>query len=78
MRKIEVKQKENAAEVPTEVIAQSIEVISAAMKKLASTRLTRKAIITLLHDDTKLGKYQIELVLNSLDLLEQKWLKKKP
>lgn len=73
--KTKVVQKENEEEVPAEIIAQSIVEISEAMKQLFATRLTRKAIVTLIHDQSKVGKATINIVLNNLQDLERDWLK---
>lgn len=64
-----------AKEVPAEVIATDISRIAEAMKVMNSTRLTRRAIIALIHDNSKLPKKTIEIVLNNLDSLEATWLK---
>lgn len=74
--KITVKQDEEKP-VAAEIFAKAIVDISDAMKKLNATRLTRAAVVTLIHDRSRLPKYQIELVLNNLDCLEAHWLKKK-
>lgn len=77
MSKISVVQRTGGEEVPAEVIAQSIADIAAAMKILSSTRLKRDAIVTLIHARSKVGKRDIELVLNNLEYLEAVWLKPK-
>lgn len=64
--------------VSAEVIERSIEQIAASMRQLDSTRLSRKAIVTLIHANSKVNKRDIELVLNNLTYLEQEWLKPKP
>lgn len=58
-----------------EVIAASILAIAEGMKAVRKTRLTRKAIICLIHDTSRIGKRDIEIVLNSLERLEVDWLK---
>jgi hypothetical protein len=63
--------------MPIEIIEQAIVDIAAGMKKLHSTRLTRKAIVTLLHASSGVNKGTIEIVLNNLELMEHTWLKKK-
>lgn len=63
-------------EVPAEIIAQSIVEISKGMNALNSTRLTRRAIVTLIHETSKIARRDIEIVLNNLDQLEKVWLKK--
>jgi len=77
MSKIVVKNKDEENPVPVEIIAESIEKIAKAMQIINSTRLTRRAIITLIHDHSKVSKKQIEVVLNNLDRLEEIWLKRK-
>ena len=64
-------------EQPVAVIATAILEISAAMKKIQSSRLKREAIVALIHDRSKINKGVIELVLNNLDQLEETYLKKK-
>jgi hypothetical protein len=61
--------------IPAEEIAKAITEISSAMKALSTTRLTRKAIIVLIHDQSKLPKKTIDIVLNNLQDLERDWLK---
>jgi hypothetical protein len=63
--------------MPVEIIEQAIVDIAAGMKKLNSTRLTRKAIVTLLHASSNVNKGTIEVVLNNLEDLERNWLKSK-
>lgn len=65
-------------EIATEVLAQSIVEIAAAMKRMNETRLTRHAIVTLIAARSGLGHGKIEVVLNNLDELESYWLKPKP
>lgn len=57
-------------------IADAILEISAAVKRLNQSRLTRKAVVALIHDYSKVNKGLIEVVLNNLDALEERWLKK--
>ena len=65
--------------LPVEVIEQAIVDIAEGMKKLTSTRLTRKAIVTLLHAQCGqgIGKGTIEIVLSNLETMEHHWLKPK-
>jgi hypothetical protein len=65
--------------LPVEIIEQAIVDIAEGMQKLLSTRLTRKAIVTLLHAScgNSIGKGTIEIVLNNLELMEHHWLKPK-
>lgn len=74
--KINVTQKETDP-VPVEILAESIVEISKAMRKINESRLTRKAIVALIHDKSNLHKTKIEIVLNNLDELENNWLKPK-
>lgn len=76
MKKVKVIQNPEK-EIPVGVMAESIVKISDAMKQIANSRATRKMIVALIHDSSKLGKTQIEVVLNNLDHLESTWLKKK-
>lgn len=62
---------------PVEIIAQAIIDISDAMKTVASSRLSRRAIVTLVHEQSKIARRDIELVLNNLEQLERTWLKAK-
>lgn len=64
-----------AAPIPAEVIASSIVDIASAMKTLNATRLTRKAIIALIHEHSGVARKTIEIVLNNLEALEDTWLK---
>jgi hypothetical protein len=64
--------------IAVEILAEEILKISQAMKKINESRLHRKAIIALIHDQSKLGKSHIAIVLNNLDGLERDWLKIKP
>lgn len=66
-----------AEPVPAEIIATGIEQIAAAMRVLNSTRLTRRAVIALIHDTSKISKRTIEIVLNNIEGLEDEWLKPK-
>lgn len=68
---------ENENKIPAKVIADSIVEIGKGMKTLNSTRLTRRAIVTLIHENSKVPRGTIDLVLNNLDSLEDVWLKKK-
>ena len=70
--KITVKQKDDAP-VATEVLATAIVEISDAMKKLNTSGLKRRALVALIHDQSKIGKREIEIVLNNLDSLRADW-----
>ncbi|HEX8098125.1 MAG TPA: hypothetical protein VF507_08820 [Pyrinomonadaceae bacterium] len=60
-----------------EIIEQSIVEIADAMRRIERTRLTRDAIVTLIHAKSKVPKRDIEIVLNNLEGLERTWLKKR-
>lgn len=75
MRKAEIVQKPND-EIPAEIIAQEIIKISKAMESFNRSKLTRDAIVALIHDKTKILKGTINIVLNNLENLENTWLKK--
>lgn len=64
-------------EVPIEVIAQSISDIASAMRKIEASRLTRRAVVALIHDRSRVPKKTIETVLDNLSSLEKAWLKPK-
>lgn len=57
-----------------EIMAESIQTIANAMKKLSQTRLSRRALVILLKDQTGLGIREIDLILDSLTELEETWL----
>jgi len=69
--------KETGEEVGAEIIAQQIEEISKAMARFEKSRVTRKLLVALIHDDTKIGKNQIEIILDSFEFLERRYLKPK-
>ena len=58
-------------------IVDAILEVSNAMKALASSRLTREALVILIHSRSKVAKRDIEYVLNNLESLEETWLKPK-
>lgn len=63
--------------VPAEILADALVAISDSMRRLHNTRLTRKAVVALIHDHSKVNKGTIEVVLSNLERLEEIWLKKK-
>jgi hypothetical protein len=69
--KVTVKQKDEP--VAAEVLATAIIDISDAMKKVNASGLKRRAIVALIHDQSKIGKREIEIVLNNLDCLRADW-----
>ena len=64
-------------EIPFEVMAGAIEHISKSMRAIEKSRATRKLIVALIADNSKLGKGTIEIVLNNLEQLEERYLKKR-
>lgn len=77
MKKVDVKQQEGAPEVPAVIIAQSVKKIAEAAEKMRQSGLNRRAIVALIQDECKLGKREIELVLNCLEELGNLYLTKK-
>lgn len=67
----------NTPPEPAEVMEKAILDMAAGMRKLNDTRLRRETIVTLLHDNSKVAKRDIRLVLNNLDDLEGIFLKPK-
>lgn len=61
--------------VATQIMEESIVAIAEGMRRLESTRLTRKAIIVLIQHQSKLSQKTIDIVLNNLVDLERDWLK---
>lgn len=55
----------------SEKLAREIRMISRAFKKIASGGLTREALVVLLHDSTKIGKQDINYLLNALQRLDE-------
>ena len=70
--KLTVKQNDDAP-VAAEVLATAIIDISDAMRKVNASGLKRKAIVALIHDQSKISKRAIEIVLNNLESLRQDW-----
>lgn len=73
--KVNVKFNEENPE-PIEIIAQSILELAKAMKKLDSTRLKRDTLVILLSAHSKIGKTDINIILNNLADLENTFLKR--
>lgn len=78
MEKVVVPTRTQLALANPERFADSIQAIADTMKILAASRLSRRAIITLIHDHSKVAKRDIELVLTNLDQFDSIWLNKKP
>lgn len=70
---IKVIQKPNEPEVAKPVLAQSIVAIADSVKRLRSSGLNHAAIVTLVCDDTRLGRKTVEQVLTSLELLQARY-----
>lgn len=77
MSVVKISQQPNVPEVPVEIIAQSIEAIAAGMKKLNSTRLTKRALVILIAEQSHVNRGDVLKVLDALDALEKVWLKSK-
>lgn len=73
---VSVKKDEQNPE-PVELIAKSIIELSEGMRRINATRLTRKSLVILLNAHSKVGKADIEIILNCLTELETIFLKKK-
>ena len=58
-----------------EIIAQSLVDIAAGFRNLEKSRLSRRALVTLIHDVSKVSRKDIELVLNNLAQLDTLHLK---
>jgi len=75
-QRVKVKRDEIAPE-PVEIIARDIMAISDAVRKIDNMRLSRIALVALLHDQSKVPKRTINVVLDGLRDLEKNWLKPK-
>lgn len=75
MKNLKIKQ-DDKKPIPQEVIAGAIIEIAAGMKRISQSRLSRKAIVALIHDTSKVKKSDIETVLNNLESMEITWLRK--
>lgn len=64
-------------ETPVEILSNCIAHISRSVRDMRAGRLTDKAIITLVHDDTGIPKRTINAVITSLEYLERTYLKEK-
>lgn len=60
---------------PIEVIAKAIIETAAAMRRIEASSLKRDTIVTLIHAHSKVGKRDIEIVLQNLTMLDTLWLK---
>lgn len=76
MSRIKVIQGEK--EIPTEILAESIQAIADGMKKMRNGRLNDRAIIMLIqHSTSGISQRQIKDVLNSIENLASTYLRKK-
>ena len=62
------------AEDRTEEIAEEIEKLSKVFTALEDSRLSRRALVLLIHDMTKVGKRDIETLLDALPNLADHFL----
>lgn len=62
--------------IAADIMAQAIVDIAEAMQYLNRTRLNRRAVVTLIHEHSKIPRRDIEIVLNNLESLEETWLKR--
>lgn len=60
--------------IPVEVIAESIVDMAAAMKRIANSRLSRKALVILVSAHSGIAQYKVTAVLDSLEALERAYL----
>lgn len=72
-KKIEVVQNKDEP-VPAKILAESIRRVADSNRQMRTAGLTRRAIVTLLHDSSKVSKTEIERILDSLDDLEKNYL----
>lgn len=72
MKTVFVKQDEQAP-IAAEIMAKAIIDIAEAMERLDNSGLRRKAVVALIHDTSGIGKRDIEIVLNNLELLRTTW-----
>lgn len=66
---IKIKKNEEKPE-SKEILAEAIIRIGEAMEKLTKSGLNKRAIVALIHDQTKLGKGDIEVILDALTRLK--------
>lgn len=74
---VTVKQNPNN-EVPVEVLADAIVEVSRAARQLLASRLTKRAIVLLLHESSGVGKRDIQYVLDHAANLAAVYLKPLP
>jgi hypothetical protein len=64
-----------AKEVPTEVLADSIVAVSAAIKQLRQSRLSEKTFLLLLSHSSGICQRDVQRVLDAAEALETQYLK---
>ncbi len=69
-------QKPDEPEVPAEILAQSIETVANGMRKILSTRLSKRALMILIRDACNLSLTEIGNVLDAIENLDKRFLKK--
>lgn len=62
--------------VTGEEIAAALIQIQSGMRELMNTRLSRKAIVVLVHHQSKIPQKTIEIILNNLEDIAKDWMKK--
>lgn len=72
-----LKSKSEHAPLATEIIAESVLKISQGIKKIQAGRLNSKALDILVAHASGLGQREVRLVLDALESLEEKYLRKK-
>jgi hypothetical protein len=75
-QKIRVKRAE-IDPVPFEVLEQEILGIAEGMRRINATRVSRRAVVALIHDNSGIAKRTIEVVIANLENFEGNWLKPK-
>ncbi len=61
--------------VGVELLQETLETISDAMKRLDKSRVTEKLLVALIKDDTGISATNIRMVLSSYRSLDQRYLK---
>lgn len=75
MPKVNVIQRDGELIVPVDIMAQSIRDIAASLRKLQNSKFTRRAIIVLLQDASKVSQRDIVRVMDGIHELEKLYLK---
>lgn len=68
--------KKEEQEIPAEKIAQAIMDIQKAIDQMNRSSLKRETLVSLIHDNSKVAKSTIRIILNNLDSLKENYLKK--